>query len=133
MLEVGKFPHPLHLQFVTGADVVIMCESALDCVREKRTAEGETIKVFSKPIPTMSGILCRDCSVCMLCRGPTTNTIRHRGRSITVCCSCADNCKRYSYAAGSMCAIFCLIVVFLRCKRPIVKHHDCCPNTLLGW
>ena len=112
MIETGKRAHPLNIQLVTGTEIVIVCEKALDCIEEREittTADGPTTTkqwVFTKPIPTAYGLLCRDCSVCMLCREPTSETVRRDGRPLKICVSCMEACDI--------------------CQQIKVKHHPCC-------
>ena len=107
MLETGKTPLPMQIQFVTGTEIVIMLEKAMDCI-EERTIPGHDGKqwVFVKPIPTTAGLLCRDCSVCTLCHAPTEDTVRHQGRRLKLCVACMDDCSV--------------------CRQAKVKHHPCC-------
>jgi len=109
MLETGRMTYPVTMQFVTGADIVIMCEKALDCIEERPIAGKGTQWVFTRPIPTMSGLICKDCSkVCALCQSPTTNIVKHKGRPLPMCSRCTDLCKA--------------------CEQPKPKHHGCCPS-----
>jgi len=114
MIETGKRAHPLNIQLVTGTDVVIVCEKALDCIEERQIkgADGTTTtqRVFTKPIPTAYGLLCRDCNVCMLCRDPTGEIVRCDGRPAKICFSCMDACEI--------------------CQQVKVKHHPCCARRM---
>ena len=109
MLETGRFAFPMTIQFVSGADIVIAYEKAMDCV-EERTIPGKGKQwVFTKPIPTIAGLICKDCAVCVICQAPSRGTnIKHHGQTISVCLYCTDNCKG--------------------CNQPKLKHHACCPN-----
>jgi hypothetical protein len=106
MLETGKSIHPMQLQFVTGTDVVIICEKALDSIQEREVPGKSSQWVFTKPIPTMTGLLCKECRVCMLCRDPTQETVRCKGQSISLCVSCMQACEN--------------------CQQIKIKHHLCC-------
>ena len=113
MLETGRTPHPMQLQFVGATDVVIMFEKTLDCV-EKREIPGHGQQwVFTKPIPTMCGLMCKDCSVCFLCREPTNMDVRVFGRSMKICYRCADFCST--------------------CRQTKVRHHACCTGLGRGY
>ena len=106
MLETGRTPHPMQLQFVGGTDIVIMFEKALDCM-EKREIPGNGQQwVFTKPIPTLCGLMCKECSVCFVCRVETTTEIRACGRLMKVCARCSDTCAV--------------------CCNTKIKHHSCC-------
>jgi hypothetical protein len=106
MMETGKSIQPMQLQFVTGTDVVIMCENALDSIQEREVPGKGSQWVFTKPIPTMTGLLCKECRVCMLCRDPTQETVRCKGKTISLCVSCMQACEM--------------------CQQIKVKHHICC-------
>lgn len=106
MLETGKSVAPVQLQFVTGTDIVIMCESALDSIEERQVPGKGIQAVFTKPIPTMTGLLCKECRVCMLCRAPTQETVRVKGKPVNICVQCMQACEV--------------------CQQIKVKHHLCC-------
>ena len=106
MLETGKSVHPTYIQFVTGTDVVIMCEKALDCIEERDVPGSGKQRVFTKPIPTMTGLLCGECKVCVLCRDPTTELVKCRGKPTKICVSCMEACES--------------------CHQIKVRHHACC-------
>jgi hypothetical protein len=106
MMETGKKIHPTVIQFVSSTDTVIACEKALDCI-EQRTIPGQGLQwVFVKPIPTLSGLICKECKACVLCNAPAYNEVRHNGRRITVCDMCIETCST--------------------CQQPKVRHHTCC-------
>ena len=106
MLETGKALLPMPLQFVSGSDIVIMFEKAMDCIEERAVAGHGKQWVFVKPIPTMAGLLCRDCAVCMLCHAPTEETVRYQGGRMKLCVGCMDACAV--------------------CGQAKVRHHPCC-------
>lgn len=106
MLETGKNVHPLQMSFVTGTDVVIMCERALDCIEEREIQGNGKQWVFVKPIPTLSGLVCKDCQACVLCGSSASEEARHNGKRIKVCIECADRCPT--------------------CQQTKVRHHSCC-------
>ena len=110
MLETGKTVHPTHLQFVSGTDVVIVCEKALDSIEEREIKDKGKQWVFTKPIPTASGLLCRDCDVCVLCRAPATSMVNCRGKPTKICVVCMDACDM--------------------CQQPKARHHNCCTSAL---
>jgi hypothetical protein len=106
MMETGKKIHPTVLQFVSSTETVIACEKALDCI-EQRNIPGQGLQwVFVKPIPTLSGLICKECKACVLCNAPAYNEVRHSGRRITVCDMCIETCST--------------------CQQPKVRHHTCC-------
>jgi hypothetical protein len=108
MLETGKNIHPTIIQFVSSTDVVIACEKALDCI-EQRTVPGSGLQwVFVKPVPTVSGLICKDCKACVLCNASAPNEVRHHGRRINVCDLCIDTCST--------------------CQQTKVRHHACCTS-----
>lgn len=106
MLDTGRTVRPMQLQFVSGTDTVIMFEKAMDCIEERDIPGHGRQWVFVKPIPTMAGLLCRDCAVCTLCGMPTQDAVRHQGRPMKMCAACADACAV--------------------CGQAKVKHHPCC-------
>ena len=110
MLETGKLVHPVQLQFVTGTDIVIMCEKALDCIEEREIQGIGKQRLFTKPIPTLAGLVCNDCNRCMLCRDPTTDMVKCKGRSMKICVACMDACQV--------------------CRQVKVRHHSCCVDAL---
>lgn len=106
IFETGKTINPMPIQFVSGADIVIMTEQALDSV-EQRVVPGHGKQwIFTQPIPTMAGLICRDCETCSLCLGPCGFEVRHRGKKIKVCVRCSEECKV--------------------CRQPVIRHHACC-------
>jgi hypothetical protein len=107
MLETGKNVHPVQMRFVTGTDVVIMCERALDSIEERDLPGKGKQWVFVKPIPTMAGLICKDCTACVLCLSDAgSDEVRHQGKRIKLCMECMDVC------AG--------------CQQAKVRHHSCC-------
>ncbi len=108
MLETGKSVHPINIQFVSSTDVVIAIERALDCI-EQRTIPGHGSQwVFIKPIPTASGLICKECQACVLCNNTARDEVRHKGKRIKVCMSCLDTCSV--------------------CQQTKVRHHSCCKS-----
>ena len=108
MLETGKPTRPTHMQLVASSDVVIACERALDCI-EKREIPGHGPQwVFVRPIPTLCGLICRECKACTLCGADASEeeVRHHQGKRIKVCTACADVC--------------------VACQQSKVRHHACC-------
>jgi hypothetical protein len=112
MLEVGHPVQPVTIQIVTATSIVVQYEAAMECVEERITEpDGKNRLLFIKPIPTVSGLLCQDCSVCQVCMKPInrdSDTIRFQNRAYTVCLFCSEQCKR--------------------CSRQKLRHHPCCVN-----
>lgn len=106
MLETGKTVHPMNLQFVSGTEPVIMFEKAMDCVEEREVPGHGPQWVFVKPIPTMAGLVCRECEGCAICRSPTPDTVRYHGKRIKICQECTDACSV--------------------CGQAKTRHHGCC-------
>ena len=106
MIETGKRVSPLTVQIVTGSAVVIMYEKAMDCIQEISKHGEPTTYIFTAPIPTMCGLLCRDCQVCQLCGVPTEEKLRCDGTPVRVCLECTDFCKE--------------------CSQGMIRHHTCC-------
>lgn len=106
MLETGRTLRPVQLQFVTGTDIVIMYEKAMDCIEERNVADHGKQWVFTKPIPTMAGLFCADCAVCTLCGMSTKDTVPYQGRRVKMCAACVDACDV--------------------CGQARIKHHPCC-------
>ena len=107
MLETGKpICSTTQIQFVSWTEIVIMCEKAMDCIEEKNIPGKGKKWVFTKPIPTMAGLVCRECKACVLCCGYSDKEVRHRGKRIKICMSCMDGCPS--------------------CQQMNVKHHPCC-------
>ena len=109
MIETGKRMGPTTVQIVTGSAIVIMYERALDCIDEivSTTPDAPPRYVFTAPIPTMCGLLCRDCQVCQICGSPTEERVRlDGGSSARVCLNCTDHCAE--------------------CGQGKIKHHSCC-------
>ena len=106
MIETGRSVHPTHIQFVSGTDVTIVCEKALDCIEEREIPGKGRQWIFTKPIPTLTGLLCHDCAVCVLCGDATGEMVKCRGKPTKICVSCMDACGA--------------------CHQVKVRHHDCC-------
>jgi len=108
MLETGKPARQTHLQLVSSADVVIACERALDCIEEREIPGHGRQWVFVRPIPTLCGLVCRECKACTLCGDAASEeeVRHHQGKRIKVCASCADVCAA--------------------CQQSKVRHHACC-------
>ena len=106
MLETGKNIHPVNIQFVSSTDLVISCEKALDCIEEREIPGHGMQWVFTKPIPTISGLICKECQACVLCGATARDEVRHHGKRIKVCMSCVDICST--------------------CQQAKVRHHACC-------
>ena len=108
MLETGKHTRPMHIQLVTSADVVIACEKALDCIEERDIPGHGRQWVFVRPIPTLCGLVCKECKSCTLCGSiASEEEVRHhQGKRIKVCTSCSDLCSV--------------------CQQGKVRHHACC-------
>jgi hypothetical protein len=68
MLEVGKAVLPTPIQIITSTAIVIQFEAAMECVEDRVSPEdGINRLLFYRPIPTVSGLLCKDCCVCQVC------------------------------------------------------------------
>ena len=106
MLETGKHVRPMNIQLISSADIVIACEKALDCIEEREIPGKGKQWVFIKPIPTASGLTCKDCQACVLCCANAKDEIRHQGKRIRVCVACMDACTA--------------------CQQAKVRHHSCC-------
>jgi hypothetical protein len=106
MLETGRNIHPINMHIVSSTDTVIACERALDCIEQREIPGHGAQWVFVKPIPTLSGLICKECQACVLCCGTARDEIRHHGKRIKVCESCADVCPT--------------------CQQAKVRHHTCC-------
>ena len=106
MIETGKRMSPVTVQIVTGSAVVIMYEKAMECIDEILTPDEPPRYIFTAPIPTMCGLLCRDCQVCQLCGIPTEEKLRCDGTPVRVCLGCTDHCKE--------------------CGQSKIRHHSCC-------
>ena len=112
MLEVGTLVQPTTIQIVTSTSIVIQFEAAMESVEERETQPDSLNRLlFIRPIPTLSGLLCKDCCVCQVCMRPVdrdTDTIKFHNKTYTVCLFCSEKCKR--------------------CSRQKIKHHPCCAN-----
>lgn len=109
IIETGKRAMPATVQIVTGSAIVIMYEKALDCIDEVITSPGQPPRyVFTAPIPTMCGLLCRDCLVCQICGSPTDEKLPFSGGIARVCLCCTDHC--------------------VECGQAKIRHHSCCPG-----
>lgn len=109
MLETGKHTRPMQLQLVTSTEIVIACERALDCIEEREIPGHGKQWVFTRPIPTLCGLVCKDCKACTLCGCDASNEdVRHpQGfKRIKVCTMCTDFCTE--------------------CGQGKVRHHACC-------
>ncbi len=107
MIETGKRMSPATVQIVTGSAIVIMYEKALDCIDEVATSPDQPPRyVFTAPIPTMCGLLCKDCLVCQICGSSTDEKLRCDGGIARVCLNCTDHCAE--------------------CGQGKIRHHSCC-------
>jgi hypothetical protein len=106
MMETGKHVNPMTVQVISASNVVILYEKAMDCVELIDIPGGEKKLVFTSPIPTAFGLMCKDCMVCQVCYAPAIDRVRCCGSVAKLCNGCMD-----------MCAI---------CKQGKMKHHDCC-------
>ena len=106
MLEVGKTMRPTALQLVSSVDIVISCERALDCIEEREIPGHGKQWVFVKPIPTLSGLVCKDCQTCALCGSAARDEVRYQNKRIKACASCTDICSV--------------------CQQAKLRHHICC-------
>ncbi len=86
--------------------MVINYEKALSCIEEITLPDKTTRFIFIKPIPTMSGMLCKQCKFCQICGGLTENTVICDGNPVLACLGCTDNCGV--------------------CMQAKVRHHFCC-------
>ena len=101
--------HPTYLQFVSGTDVFI-CEKALDSIKKCEINGKGKQRVFTKPILTASGLLCRVCYVPVLCHEPTFSLVNCRGKPTKIGVSCMDACDT--------------------CQQPKARHYSCCTSAL---
>jgi hypothetical protein len=112
MLETGKPATPVLIQVVTGTGIVVKYEEALQCIEDfvprGGLAAGEKPrKIFVRPIPTLCGLLCKDCDVCQICGRKTDEKVFQSGGGvIKACCHCTDVCRV--------------------CKKLKVKYNMCC-------
>lgn len=106
MLETGRTAHPMQLQIVSATEPVIVFEKAMDCIEERLIPGSGTQWVFTRPIPTASGLVCKDCDACTVCHAPTEQTVRLGGRRLKVCAACMDACSV--------------------CGQAKARHHGCC-------
>lgn len=106
MLEIGKTVRQTTIQFVSSADIVISCEKALDCIEQRDIPGHGKQWVFVKPIPTLSGLICKDCQACTLCGGAAQSDVRYQSKRIKACVSCTDICDI--------------------CQQAKIRHHMCC-------
>ena len=108
MIETGRRVSPVTVQIVTGSAIVIMYEKALDCVDEIPGATpGEAPRiVFTAPIPTMCGLLCKDCKLCQICGAPTEDKVHADGVLVSLCLGCTEHCAD--------------------CGHGRIRHHSCC-------
>ena len=112
MLETGKPAAPIVLQVVTGTGIVVKYEEALQCIEDYVSMPGEPPevpprKIFTKPIPTLCGLLCKDCDVCQICGRDTDEQVfMGGGRIVKACRYCTDVCRT--------------------CKKLKVIHNLCC-------
>ena len=97
------------MQIVTASSVVIVYEKAMDCIEELCEPGKPPRIVFTAPIPTEYGLLCKDCQVCQICGMPTGEVLRHDGCSSKVCLSCTDYCSD--------------------CGQGKIRHHICCTSS----
>ena len=86
--------------------MVIMYEKALECIDEISVPGQPPRHVFTAPIPTMCGLLCKDCQVCQICGTPTEEKIRCDGNLVKVCLGCTDFCTE--------------------CGQGKIRNHLCC-------
>ena len=87
-----------------------MCEKALDCIEKKEVPGKGQRWVFTQPIPTLSGLLCSECKMCVICGQQTDEPkIRCEGRYARVCLMCSEQCAV--------------------CMQMKVKHHSCCTGS----
>ena len=93
-------------QIVTGSSIVIMFEKALACIDEVVDRDKTVRYVFTAPIPTMCGLLCKDCLVCQICGTVTDEQVRVDGNIARVCLGCTDYCTE--------------------CGQGKIKQHSCC-------
>lgn len=108
MLEVGEKVLPVTLQIVTSTAIVIQYESAMASV-EERVIDGVNRLLFLRPIPTLGGLICKDCDACQVCLGPINredDTIKFQNRMYTVCLRCSQQC--------------------VRCGGQKLRFHPCC-------
>jgi hypothetical protein len=91
---------------VSSVDIVMSCEKALDCIEEREIPGHGKQWVFVKPIPTLSGLICKDCQACALCGSTARDEVRHQNKRIKACVSCTDICSV--------------------CQQAKLRHHICC-------
>jgi hypothetical protein len=83
-----------------------MFEKALACIDEVVQPDKSIRHIFTKPIPTMCGLLCRDCLVCQICGRLTDETVRCDGNVVRACLGCTDCCDE--------------------CGQGKLTYHSCC-------
>ena len=83
-----------------------MFEKALACIDEVKEQGKATRYIFTKPIPTMCGMLCRECQVCQICGRLTEEMVRCDCVPVRACLGCTDCCEE--------------------CGQAKIKNHSCC-------
>jgi hypothetical protein len=94
------------VQIVSSAAIVINFERALQCIDEVVQPDKSIRYIFTKPLPTMCGLLCHSCRVCQICGEPTEEEVRCDGAIVRACLGCTDAC--------------------VECGQGKVRHHSCC-------
>ena len=86
--------------------MVINFEKALMCIDEVVQPDRSIRYIFTAPIPTMCGMLCKECLVCQICGRATDETVRCDGLPIRACLGCTDSCEE--------------------CGQGKLRFHSCC-------
>jgi hypothetical protein len=111
MLETGKLVRPVDIQIVSCTGIIIMYERALDSIQEREIPGKGKRNIFIQPIPTMGGLLCKECKKCQLCGQETLedgDRVKCNGLWIRACAMCVEPCAV--------------------CGQGRLKHHNCCDN-----
>ena len=111
MLETGKLVRPVDIQIISCTGIIIMYERALDSIQEREIPGKGKRNIFIQPIPTMGGLLCKECKKCQLCGQETLedgDRVKCNGRWIRACAMCVEPCAV--------------------CGQGRLKHHNCCDN-----
>ena len=105
ILETGRHVNPMTVQIISASNVVILYEKAMDCVEVIDTTSGPKL-VFTSPIPTAYGLMCKECMVCQVCGAPAIDQVHCSGFMAKLCDGCMDSCRV--------------------CHQGKMKHHECC-------
>ena len=76
------------------------------CIDEVVQPDKSIRYIFTRPIPTMCGLLCKTCLVCQVCGEPTDEEVLSEGGPVRACLGCTDACAE--------------------CGQGKVRFHSCC-------